>query len=85
MVERTGFELAVRFWPSSPSRRSCSLTLFGSNLPIDRSLEQVSHRLKRVSPLKFEFFKSATNHKEDRRFESPSLQQRVTANRGLLL
>jgi len=34
-----------------------------------------------VTPLNFEPFVSFRNHQEDRRFESPSLQQRGAANR----
>src|SRR5262249_38081749 len=43
--------------------------------------EQFSDRLQRSDPAPTSSLVSARNHEEDRQFESPPLQQRVSANR----
>ena len=53
---------------------------FGQNFLEDRSENNSLIAFSAVNPLKFRVFAEARNHKEDRRFESPSLQQRGSAN-----
>ena len=68
------------FFPSW--KRVRSPAVFGPNLPADRSENNSLVGLSAVALAETSsLFVSARNHKEDRQFESPPLQQRGTANR----